>query len=214
MTSQRWIKNPEFEPMNANIQLTQLDQEISRINPESQIDPGSWINTENWFNPDIRINLDSQINIRFESSLQIYQPPRLNWHDQRKTLHGHKQQKFIIKISKWLDPTKMLVESNHGSRINPRTWPDQDVSRFKSWESNQSLESNHSGRAIKSDSRINLESRINCLIRINSWIRPTLKIPSKQSAGQRISRQQYNLYVEYSFYVDVNLQSSGEIILR
>ena len=214
MTSQRWIKNPEFKTMKENIQLTRLDQGISQINPESQIDPGSWVNLENWFNPDIRINLDSQINIRFESSLQIYQLPRLNWQDQRKTLHGHKQWKFIIKISKWLDPTKMLVESNPWSLINPRTWPDQDVSRFKSWESNQSSESNQSGRAIKSDSQINLESRINCLIWINSRIRPTLKIPSKQSAGQIIMRQQYNFYVEYSVYVDVNLQSSGEIISR
>ena len=138
MTSQRWIKNPEFETMNENIQLTRLDHEISRINPESRINPGSQVNPENWFNPEIRINLDSRINIRFKSSLRLDQLPRLHWHDQRKKLHRHDQRKFIIKISKWLDPTKMLVESNPGSRINPRTRPDQDVSRFKSWKSNQS----------------------------------------------------------------------------
>ena len=147
--------------MNANIQLTQLDQEISWINPESRIDPGSWVNPGNWFNPEIRINLDSRINIRFESSLWLDQLPRLNWHDQRKTLHRQDQRKFVIKISKWIDPTKMLVESNPGSWINP-------------------------------GSRINLGSQINYLIRINSPIRPTFNIPSKQSAGRRISRQRYN----------------------
>ena len=48
----------------------------------------------------------------------------------------------------------MLVESKMGG-INPRTRPDQDVSRDKCCESNQS------GMAIKSDSQINLDSRIN-----------------------------------------------------
>ena len=108
----------------------------------------------------------------------------------------------------------MLVESNPGSQINHRTRPDQDVSRVKSWESNQSSESNQSGRAIKSDSRINLESRINCLIRINSPIRPTFKTSSKRSANRRILPQRYNFYVAYSFYVDPNLQPSREIISR
>ena len=84
LTSQRWIKNPEFETMKENIQLTWLDQDISRINPESRIDPGSRVNPENWFNPEIRINLDSQINIRFESSLWLDQLLTLHWHDQRK----------------------------------------------------------------------------------------------------------------------------------
>ena len=40
LTSQRWIKNPEFKNMKENIQLTRLDQGISRINPESRIDSG------------------------------------------------------------------------------------------------------------------------------------------------------------------------------
>ena len=195
--------------MNANIQLTRLDQEISRINPESRIDPGSRVNSENWFNPEIQINLDSRIKIRFESSLWLDQLPRLNWHEQQKTLHRHDQRKFIIKTSEWLDPTKILVESNLGSQINPRTRPDQDVSRVKSWESNQSSESNQSRRVIKSDSRINLESRINCLIRINFLSRPTFKITLKRSAGKRISRQLYNSYVADSFYVDLILQHSG-----
>ena len=170
--------------MKENIQLTWLDQDISRINPESRIDPGSRVNPENWFNPEIWINLDSWINIRFESSLRLDQLPRLNWHDQRKTLHQHDQQKFFIKISKWLYPTKMLVESNHGSWINPRTRPNQIISRVKSWESNKL------GRAIHSDSQINLESRTNCLIRINSLIRPTFNIPLKRSARRIILRQQ------------------------
>ena len=81
MISQRWIKNPEFETMDANIQLTRLDQDISRINPESRIDPKSRVNLENWFNPEIWINLDSQINIQFESGLWLDQLPRLHWHD-------------------------------------------------------------------------------------------------------------------------------------
>ena len=169
---------------------------------------------DNWFSPEIWINLDIQINTPFESSLPTDQLLTLHWHNKRKSLPGHDQRKFIIKTSELLDLTKMLVESNLGSRINPRTRPDQDVSRVKSWESDQSLESNQSGRAIKSDSRINLESRINCLIRINSWIWPTFKISSKRSADRRISRQRYNFYVAYSFYVDPNLQPSGEIILR
>ena len=127
--------------MNANIQLTQLDQDISRINPESRIDPGSWVNLENWFNPEIQINIDSQINIRFEWSLRLYQLPKLHWHNQRKTLHRHDQRKFIIKISKWLDPTKILVESNPGSRINPEgqfnsivesTWRVESIASFES----------------------------------------------------------------------------------
>ena len=47
LTSQRWIKNPEFKTMKENIQLTRIDQEISWINPESWIDPGSRVNPEN-----------------------------------------------------------------------------------------------------------------------------------------------------------------------
>ena len=39
-----------------NIQMTRPDQDISRINPESQINPESLIN------PDSRINIDSRIN--------------------------------------------------------------------------------------------------------------------------------------------------------
>ena len=39
-----------------NIQMTRPDQDIIRINPESQVNP------ESQFNPDSRINLDSQIN--------------------------------------------------------------------------------------------------------------------------------------------------------
>ena len=108
----------------------------------------------------------------------------------------------------------MLVESNPGSRINPWNRPDEDVSRVKYWESNQSLESNQSGRVIKSDSRINLDSRINCLTQINSPIRPTFKTSSKRSADRRISRQPYNFYVAYSFYVDPIPQPSGVIISR
>ena len=46
-TSQRWIKNPEFETMKENIQLTRLDQDISQINPESRINLGSPVNPEN-----------------------------------------------------------------------------------------------------------------------------------------------------------------------
>ena len=153
LTRQRWIKNPEFKIMKENIQLTQLDQEISWINPESRIDPGRRVNSENWFNPETRINLDSQINIRFESIFQLNQTSRIHWHDQWKTLHRQHQWKFIIKISKWLDQTKMLVESNSGSQINPGSWI------------------NPEGR-FNLDSRINLESRINCLIWINSLIRP------------------------------------------
>ena len=34
------------------------------------------------------------------------------------------------------------------------------------------------------------------------------------SAGRRISRQRDNFYVAYNFYVDPNLQASGEIISR
>ena len=181
--------------MNANIQFTRLDQEISRVNPESRIDPESWVNPENWFNPEIRINLDSRINIQYKSSLQLDQLPRLYWHDQRKTLHRHDQRKFIIKISKWLDPTKMLVESNPGSRINPRSRINPE-----GW--------------FNPDSQINLESQINCLIQINSPIWPTFKIPSKRSASQRILCQRYNSYAMYSFYVDPKLQPSGEIISR
>ena len=199
--------------MNANIQLTWIDQDISRINPESRItpesrvnpenrfntesriDPGSRVNPENWFNPEIGINLDSRINIRFESILWLDQLSRLHWHNQQKKLNQHDQRKFVIKIPKWLDPTKMLVESNPGSRINPR-------SRI-----NPEGQFNH-------DSRINLESQMNCLIRINSPILPTFKIPLKLSSGRRFSRQRYNYYVTYTFYVDPNLQPSGEIILR
>ena len=133
--------------------------------------------------------------IRFRWILRLDQLSRLHWHNQRKTLHRHDQRNFIIKISKWLDQTKMLVESNPGSWINP--W-----SRI-----------NPEGR-FNLDIRINLESRINCLIWINSPIWPTFKIPLKQNAGRRFSRQQYNSYIAYSFYVDPNLQPSGEIILR
>ena len=170
----------------------------------------SWklVESEIWFELDIDSTIKIDSNLRVESILRIDQLPRLNWHDHRKTLHRHDQRKFIIKISKWLDPTKMLVESNPGSRINPRTRSDQYVSQVKSSESNQS------GRAIKSDSRIKLESQINCLIRINSPIRPTFKTSSKRSSDQRILRQRYNFFVAYSFYVDPNLQSSGEIISR
>ena len=153
------------------------------------------VNSENWFNPEIRINLDSRINIRFESSLRLDQLPRLNRHDQRKTLHRHDQLKFFIKISKWLDPTKMLVKSNPGSRINPRN------------------RINPEGR-LNPDSWINLESRINRLIRINSPIRTTFKTSSKQSSDRRIPLQRYNFYVAYSFYVYPIPQPSGEIISR
>ena len=123
-----------------------------------------------------RINLDSQINTRFESNLWFDQLLTLHEHNQRKSLHWHDQQKFIIKTSKWLDPTKMLVESNLWSRINPRTWPHQDVSRVKSWESNQSSESNKSGRAIKSDSRINLDSWS------IAWFKSTLQFDQPSSS--------------------------------
>ena len=109
--------------MKEKIQLTRLDQEVSRINPKSWIDPGIRVNPENSFNPEIQINLDSKINIQFESNIQLNQLPRLHWHDQQKRLHRHDQQ---------LDPTKMLVESNSGSQINPQTRPDQDVSQVKS----------------------------------------------------------------------------------
>ena len=170
--------------------------------------PGSRVNSKNRFNPEIRINLDSRINTRFESSLRLDQLLTLHWHDQQKSLHGHNQRKFIIKTSEWLDPTKMLVESNLGSRINPRTRPDQDVSRVKYWESNQSSESNQSRRTIKSDSRINLDSQFNLLIQ------PTFKFSSKQSADRRIPRQRYHFYVAYSFYVYPIPQPSGKIILR
>ena len=136
--------------MKENIQLTWLDQEISRINPESRIDLGSRVYPENLFNPEIRINLDSRINIRFKSSLRLDQLPRLNWHDQWKTFNWHDQRKFVIKISKWLDPTKMSVESNPGSRINPRTWPDQDISR------------------VNPRSRINPEGRFNPIVE-STW---------------------------------------------
>ena len=172
--------------MNENIQLSLIDHEISQINPESRIDPRSRVNPGKWFNPEIRINLDSQIKIRFKSSLRLSQLPRLHWHYQRKNTPTTR-------------PAKV-----HQQNIK-MTQPDQDVSRVKFWESNQSSELNQSRRAIQSNSRINLESRINCLIRINSPIWPTFKIPSKRSAGQRILRQRYNFYLAYSFYVDTNL---------
>ena len=49
----------EFENNSGNrlnIQMTRPDQDISRINHESQINP------ESQFNPDSRFNLDSRIN--------------------------------------------------------------------------------------------------------------------------------------------------------
>ena len=51
--------------MNSNIQLTRLDQEISRINNESRINP------ERRYNPDSQINLESLINclIRINSPI-------------------------------------------------------------------------------------------------------------------------------------------------
>ena len=54
----------------------------------------------------------------------------------------------------------------------------------------------------------------NCLIRISYPIQPTFNIPLAQSANQRNLRQQGNFYVAYKIYVDLNLQASGEIILR
>ena len=54
-----------------NIQMTRPDQDISRINPESQINPESPVKPESRSNPDIRINFYSQINdpIRNNSSI-------------------------------------------------------------------------------------------------------------------------------------------------
>ena len=45
-----------------NIQMTQPDQDISRINIESRINPDSRVNPESRFNLNSRINLDSRIN--------------------------------------------------------------------------------------------------------------------------------------------------------
>ena len=94
-----------------NIQMTRPDQEISQINPKSRINPESRVNPEIWFNPDSQINLDSRINypIRINSPIQpTFKTPLTR---QTETLHWHDQRKFIIKISKWFDQTKMSVES-------------------------------------------------------------------------------------------------------
>ena len=108
--------------MNANIQLNRLDQEISRINPESRINLESRVNPENQFNPEIRINLDSRINY----PIRINSPTRPT---------------FKTPLTR---PTEV-----HHQNIK-MTLPDQDVSPVKSWESNQFSESNQPGRAIQS----------------------------------------------------------------
>ena len=97
----------------------------SRINPEGR---SNQIVKSTWRVESIA-GFESTLWFDQPSSLRLDQHLTLHWHDQRKSLHGHDQRNFIIKTSEWLYPTNMLVESNPGSRINPRTRPNQDVSR-------------------------------------------------------------------------------------
>ena len=87
-----------------NIQITQPDQDISRINPESRVKPDSRSN------PDSRINFDSRINY----PIQINSPirPTFNTPLTRQTENT---------------PPTRPTENNH-QKIQ-MTRPDQDVSR-------------------------------------------------------------------------------------
>ena len=114
-----------------NIQLTRLDQEISRINPESQINPESRVNPEIRFNPEIRIILDSRINY----PIRINSPTRPTF----KTP--------LTRPTENTPPTRPTEVYHQNTQM---TRPDQDVSRVKSWELNQSRESNQPGEAIQS----------------------------------------------------------------
>ena len=114
-----------------NIQMTRPDQEISRINPESRINSESRVNTESQFNPDSQINLDSRINypIRINSSI---------WPTFKTPLTQPTEN----------TPSTQQTEVHHQNIQMTR--PDQDVSRVKSRNSNQSSELNQSGEAIQS----------------------------------------------------------------
>ena len=83
-----YIKNSEFEIMKVFEfendsgtrlnQMTQPDQDISRINPDSRINCDSRINPDSQINPESRINSPIQINLdsRSNSLIRIGSPIR------------------------------------------------------------------------------------------------------------------------------------------
>ena len=198
------IKNSVFETMNVfefennsgtwlNIQMNRPDHDISWINPESQINPESRVKPESWSDPDSWINFDSQINYLIQTNSLIRPTFNNPLTQQTENTPPTRPTEIILKISKWLDQTKMSVKSI--LEVESTLWVD-------------SFLRDDSILIVKS----NLESRINCPTQINSPIWPTFNIPLTQSAGRRILRQRDNFYVVYNFYVEPNLQSRGEII--
>ena len=123
-----------------NIQMTRLDQEISRINTESWINPESQVNPENRFNPDIRINLDSQINY----PIRINSPTRPTF-------------KTPLTLPTENTPPTLPAEVHHQNI--QMTQPDQNVSRI-----NPRRRINPE-RRFNPDSRINCLIQINSPIR-------------------------------------------------